>query len=149
VVGALLAMFVAVPLAEAAPSTNTANLRDAVTLEGMLEHEQKLQQIANAHQGNRAAATVGYEASVAYVKRRLEDAGYRVRLEPFDYPTWEENSPPVMEQVSPNATTYVPGSNPEDDDNPAVDFITFEFSASGDITEAVVPTNDISDRLTA
>jgi Zn-dependent M28 family amino/carboxypeptidase len=142
VVGALLALFVAAPLAEA-QSTNTAKLRNAVTLEGMLEHEQKFQQIADVHQGNRAAATVGYEASVAYVKRRLEDAGYRVRLEPFDYPTWEENSPPLMEQVSPNAKTYVPGRNPEDDDNPAVDFITFEFSASGDVTAAVIPTNDI------
>ena len=143
VVGALLALLVGAPLAEAGKKPRTGKLRKAVTLEGLLEHEQKFQQIANAHQGNRAAATVGYEASVAYVKRRLEDAGYRVRLEPFDYPTWEENSPPVMEQVSPNAKTYVPGTNPDDDDNPAVDFITFEFSASGDVTAAVIPTNDI------
>jgi Zn-dependent M28 family amino/carboxypeptidase len=144
VVGALLAMLAVVPLAQAAPGdTNTEKLRKAVTLDGMLEHEQKFQQIANAHQGNRAAATVGYEASVAYVKRRLEDAGYRVRLEPFDYPTWEENSPPAMELVSPTSKAYVPGSNPGDDDNPAVDFITFEFSASGDIEAAVIPTNDI------
>jgi Zn-dependent M28 family amino/carboxypeptidase len=65
-----------------------------------------------------------------------------VRLKPFDFPTWRENSPPEMEQISPNATTYVPGG-PGDSDSPDVDFITFEFSASGEVEEAVVPTNDI------
>ena len=145
-------MLVGAPAASAKPGhghghgndaiSKTKKLRNAVTLDGILQHEEKLQAIANAHQGNRAATTIGYEASVAYVAKRLRKAGYDVSLEPFDFPTWDEDVPPVMEQVTPTPKTYVPGG-PDDDDNPAVDFITFEFSASGDVTAPVVPTNDI------
>ena len=82
------------PAATAGPVEDSQELRDEVTLGGMIEHEQKLQTIANAHQGNRAAATVGYEKSVEYVSSRLEDAGFDVQLSPFDFPTWEENTRP-------------------------------------------------------
>ena len=155
-VGVVLSMLLAGTTASAKPGkghghgnghghgsiNESKKLRKAVTLGGILEHMEKLQALANAHQGNRAAGTVGYEASVAYVAKRLKKAGYDVSREPFDFPTWEENAPPVMEQVTPTPKTYVPGG-PADDDNPAVDFITFEFSGSGDVTAPVVPTTDI------
>jgi Zn-dependent M28 family amino/carboxypeptidase len=73
----------------------------------------------------------------------MDEAGYRVRIKPFDFPTWEENSTPVLEQTSPGQVPYVAGSNPADDDNPNVDFITFAFASSGDVEAPVVPTNDI------
>jgi Zn-dependent M28 family amino/carboxypeptidase len=141
-IGAGLALLL-VPTGAVADSIDQTNkLRRALTVSEIREHQEKFQRIAEANQGNRAAATVGYESSVAYVKKRLKRAGYDVDLEPFDFPSWEEDSPPVMELVSPTPKTYVPGG-PEDDDNPAVDFITFEFSGSGDITAPVIPTNDI------
>ncbi len=140
--GALVALLAIVPVASASSFDQSKKLRRAVTLGGILQHERKLQRIADAHQGNRAAATVGYDASAEYVAETLDDAGYRVRFKPFDFPTWRENATPVLEQTSPNAVTYVPGTQ-ADDDNPAVDFITFVFSSSGDVEGAVVPTSDI------
>ena len=141
-VAALVALLAIVPAASASSFDKSKKLRRAVTLEGILEHERKLQRIADAHQGNRAAATIGYEASAEYVAERLDEAGYRVRFKPFDFPTWEENSLPELEQTSPNMVTYTPGTQ-ADDDNPAVDFITFQFAPSGDVEAPVVPTNDI------
>lgn len=141
-VGAGALILFATASASAGSIDQTKKLRSAVTLDGIREHEEKLQRLADANQGNRAAGTVGYEASVAYVEKRLKRAGYDVSREPFDFPTWRENSPPAMEQISPTPTTYAPGG-PADDDSPAVDFITFEFSGSGDVTAPVVPTNDV------
>ena len=120
----------------------TEKLRNAVKLDGILEHERKLQRIADAHQGNRAAGTIGYDVSAEYVADRLDEAGYRVRFKPFDFPTWRENATPEMERLEPTPRTYVPGG-PEDDDSAAVDFITFEFSSSGSVEAEVIPTNDI------
>ena len=73
---------------------------------------------------------------------KLDEAGYRVRFKPFDFPTWRENATPVPAQTSPGSVSYVAGTQADDDD-PAVDFITFVFSGSGDVEAAVIPTNDI------
>ena len=128
--------------ATAGPIEQTEKLRKAVKTAGILEHMRKLQRIADAHQDTRAAATIGYDASAEYVADRLDEAGYRVRFKPFDFPTWRESSTPVLEQTEPNQIPYVAGT-PDDDDSPDVDFITFEFSSSGNVTAQVVPTNDI------
>ena len=140
-----IAAMALVPQAQArsSGSGSSAELREAVTLDGISEHLRKLQAIANAHQGTRAAATIGYDQSASYVARKLDKAGYDVHFSPFDFPSWEENTTPELEQISPTSKSYVAGVNPDDDDNPAVDFITFEFSASGEITAPVVPTTDI------
>ena len=61
--------------ASADNSTDTSALRDAVTVEGVLAHEQAFQAIADANGGTRAAGTPGYEASGAYVEDQLEAAG--------------------------------------------------------------------------
>ena len=53
--------------AAAAPVVDTSDLRDAVTLEGVVEHMQEFQDIADANGGNREASSPGYDASVAYV----------------------------------------------------------------------------------
>ena len=41
------------------------------------------QRIANQNGGTRASGTSGYDASAAYVKRRLEAAGYQVTEQEF------------------------------------------------------------------
>src|ERR671924_1498791 len=58
-------------------------------------------------------------------------------------PEWQETAPPVLQQLSPTAKTYTPGTA-ADDDSPSVDYITFEFSPTKNVASApVVPTNDI------
>ena len=94
-----------------------------------MEHQRALQQIANADGGNRASGTPGYDASVAYVKRRMESAGYVVTVQPFDFYAFEEVGPSELEQTSPTPTTYA-----ED-----VDFAATPHSEPGDVTAAVTP----------
>jgi aminopeptidase Y len=96
------------------PPTSSERLRQGVTLAGLTEHQRNLQNIANANGSTRATGTPGYEASVDYVVERLERAGYNVRTEPFNFPTWTENAPPVLEA---GGVTYKPGT-PADDDTP-------------------------------
>ena len=133
-------LLLAAPAASAQDSVDSGPLTDGVKLRGLVEHQLNLQNIADFGTGTRATGTPGYEASVDYVETRLERAGYNVRREPFNFPTWQENSPPVLRF---GGTTYEPGTA-ADDDSPDVDFITFEFSGSGDLTGVpVVPTTDV------
>ena len=65
-----------VSLAVVAPAsadngTDTSALREAVTVDGILAHEQAFQAIADANGGTRAAGTPGYEASGDYVEDLL------------------------------------------------------------------------------
>ncbi len=113
-----------VPAASAIDKTNTQKLRKGVTLEGVLEHERALQAIANENDGTRAAATPGYDASVAYVQQRLETAGYDVTLDPFEFAKWTKNGPSTFERTSPAPEVFVEDS----------DYIVSQFSAGGDVT---------------
>jgi Zn-dependent M28 family amino/carboxypeptidase len=51
----------------------------------VLQHLEALQEIADAHGGNRASGTPGHDASGDYVQSRLEEAGYTVERQPFDF----------------------------------------------------------------
>ena len=64
----------------------SSDLRDAVTVEGVVGHARRLQAIADEHGGNRAAGTPGYDASADYVANRLRRAGYEVTVQRFDFP---------------------------------------------------------------
>jgi acid phosphatase class B len=72
----LVALLVAVPAATTAAGPDTSQLRNAVKVDGVMAHEQALQNIANANGGTRASGTPGYAASVDYVADTLTDAGY-------------------------------------------------------------------------
>ena len=115
------------PVAFAIDRVGTANLREAVTVDGILDHERALQRIAIANGGNRAATTAGYDASVEYVVDRLEAAGYEVSLDPFDFPLWEKTGPATLERVSPAPKSWA-------DDT---DFVVSQFSGAGDVTGEV------------
>ena len=124
-VAALIAAFIVAPAASAIDRVNTGELRRGVTVDGILEHERALQDIAIANDGNRAATTDGYDASVDYVATKLRRAGYRVTLDPFSFPTWTKNGPSTLTRTSPApAVTYG-----ED-----TDYIVSQFSAAGDVT---------------
>jgi Zn-dependent M28 family amino/carboxypeptidase len=72
--------------------------------EGTFRHLQALQDIAAASGGNRAAGTVGYDRSAQYVAERLKEAGYAVRFEEFEFPFFEEKSPPVLITSKPDGS---------------------------------------------
>ena len=124
-IAALAIAIIAAPAASAIDRVNTRELRQGVTLDGILEHERALQDIAIANDGNRAATTPGYDASVDYVANRLRRAGYRVTLDPFSFPSWVKNGPATFQRTDGDPdVTYVEET----------DFIVAQFSGSGDVT---------------
>src|SRR5215471_18394699 len=72
------------------------DMSDITIGEDAFRHLQALQDIAAASSGNRAAGTIGYDRSAQYVAERLKEAGYAVRFEEFEFPFFEEKSPPVL-----------------------------------------------------
>jgi Zn-dependent M28 family amino/carboxypeptidase len=124
----------AVGVASAAVPTNSKALREAVTVDGVLKHELKFQEIADANGDTRASGTPGYDASLAYVREQLEATGYYdVEVQTFVYDAFRELATPVFQQLSPDPRDYV--ANEE--------FITMDYSDTGDVTGTLVATNDI------
>jgi Zn-dependent M28 family amino/carboxypeptidase len=131
---AVIALCVA---AVALPTTTNAQvtigtsraLRRAVKTPNVVDHLRKLQQIANRHDGNRAAGTSGYAASARYVARKLERYGWKVSTQSFEFLKFTEVEPTEMEQVAPEEVTYENG----------IDFAIMSYSGSGDVTAAVTP----------
>ena len=95
----------------AAPSlacdTRTNNTYDkllqCLTFEGVMEHQEAFQAIADTNGGTRAAGTTGYTQSVEYVVETLEAAGWEVDLHEFDF-TFVP--PPLLEQLTPLQAVY-------------------------------------------
>ena len=102
--------------ADAAPAPTSAAFREAVTVGGVLQHERVFQRIANRNDGSRASGTPGYDASAAYVVKRLEAAGYNVRLQKFTFPKFTENAPATLTQDSPDRR---PSTRPRRSSTPA------------------------------
>src|SRR5262244_1612092 len=84
---------------------------DTTIGEGAWRHLQALQDIAAASGGNRAAGTAGYDRSAQYVAERLREAGYAVRFEEFEFPFFEEKSPPVLMTSKPDGSQEPAPSN--------------------------------------
>jgi Zn-dependent M28 family amino/carboxypeptidase len=73
------------PATAATPATDfAATLQKRVTADAMIVHLKKLQEIADAHGGNRALGTSGYDASVDYVANTLRDKGFDVQTPGFE-----------------------------------------------------------------
>ncbi|MDR6906921.1 Zn-dependent M28 family amino/carboxypeptidase [Agromyces sp. 3263] len=121
---AVIALATSTAPAIAAVPTDTSGLRAAVTADAIMDHLAELQAIADANDGTRASGTPGYDASIDYVAGLLEDAGYEVTVQDFLFNSFRELSEPEFDQVSPNPTVYAPN----------VDFITADYSGSGDVT---------------
>ena len=64
-------------------------LSAAVTEDALVGHLEELESIAAEHDGNRAAGTAGYDASVDYVVSQLESAGFEVTTPEFEFETFE------------------------------------------------------------
>lgn len=67
-------------------NNNSAKLTRAVTVDGILEHQQAFQKIADGWGGgNRLSGNAGYEDSAEYVHDRLAAVGYDVAYQDFEY----------------------------------------------------------------
>ncbi|MDZ7930064.1 MAG: M20/M25/M40 family metallo-hydrolase [Rhodococcus sp. (in: high G+C Gram-positive bacteria)] len=64
-------------------------LSAAVTEEALVGHLEQLEAFAAENDGNRAAGTAGYDASVDYVVSQLESAGFEVTTPEFEFETFE------------------------------------------------------------
>lgn len=61
-----------------------AELRDGISGDAVFAHLTELQKIADAHGGNRALGSPGYDASVDYVVQTLQDSGFDVQTPEFE-----------------------------------------------------------------
>jgi len=121
--------------ADADPTTKCDNrtndsvrkLLECVTLDGVLEHEEALQQIADDNNGTRGSGTPGYADSLDYVRDRLADAGYVTHRQTFSFHKFEDLGGSNFAQVTPNAVTYVEDTH----------FNATPHSEPGDVTAAV------------
>jgi Zn-dependent M28 family amino/carboxypeptidase len=132
-VGAAGLVLVTTP-AEAAPDrrcvrTNdtVAKLTQCVTLEGVLEHEQAFQDIADDHGGTRASGSSGYDASLAYVQNRLDAVGYSTSRQAFTFHKFTDLGGSILQQTAPATVDYIRGT----------DFIATPHSEPGDVTASV------------
>ncbi|MGV8910088.1 MAG: M20/M25/M40 family metallo-hydrolase [Propionicimonas sp.] len=105
---------------------DSVQLRAAVTIDALTAHLEALQQIADAHGGNRAAGTAGYAASVDYVEARLEQAGYQTQRQQFSYDR-PDFTRARLQRTLPTRTDY------------AVlrDYRPLTYSGAGSVTAAV------------
>src|SRR5690349_14091041 len=72
------------PAASGAATDYAEGLRGRIKADAMMAHLQKLQDIADAHDGNRSLGTSGYDASVDYVVTALRDKGFDVQTPEFE-----------------------------------------------------------------
>ena len=111
-------------LCDARPNDTFKKLLECMTVEGVREHQAALQDIADDNNGTRVSGTEGYDQSVDYAVEVLEDAGYAVTRQSFDFVRFEVLSPTVLQQVAPAPAVDLPS-------------IIMSYSGSGDVTAAV------------
>jgi Zn-dependent M28 family amino/carboxypeptidase len=113
-----------------APSVAAGTLADAVrsgiSVDDILADLGRLQAIAEANGGTRAAGTPGYDASADFVAGELEAAGYVVERQPVAITAFTQTAPSVLEITGGPAFEDVR------------DLKAMTFSASGDATGPVV-----------
>lgn len=86
--------------------SKTINLADNIRIENIRAHQQALQEIGDRF-GNRLAGTSGYDASVQYVKGKLEHAGYVVTLQDFSIRESADITPPELTKNTPTEEVFV------------------------------------------
>ncbi|HEY0857976.1 MAG TPA: M28 family metallopeptidase, partial [Albitalea sp.] len=99
-------------------------LLECVTLDGVRSHQAALQAIADANNGTRVSGTTGYDQSASYAEHVFRAAGYLVTRQEFQFQTFIELTPTLLEQVAP--APVVPIAND-----------VLSYSGSGDVTAPV------------
>ncbi|HEX9823168.1 MAG TPA: M28 family peptidase [Actinomycetota bacterium] len=106
---------------------DTTKYQEKVDTKDMVKTLKKLQHFADHADGTRTAGTEGHDESAEHMAKEAKKLGYDVTMQEFDFDFFQELATPEFEQVAPTPTTYVPD----------VDFITMEYSGSGDVTAPV------------
>ncbi|WP_420450949.1 M20/M25/M40 family metallo-hydrolase [Ilumatobacter sp.] len=104
----------------------TDKLLQCVNADDAFVHLNAFQDIADANGGTRASGTPGYDQSADYVAGLLEDAGYEVTRQVFDFTTFAENSSSLSA------------------DGVDVETQTFSYSGSGSVESGVVIPVDLA-----
>jgi Zn-dependent M28 family amino/carboxypeptidase len=114
-----------------------------VSVDRVERHQERLQDIASANGGTREVFGTGHQASLDYVVRVLQRAGYDPQVTPFNFPIWEETQLPELALVSPTAKPYVAGTATQSD-TPDADFISMPGSPTVALDDVpVVPVGGI------
>lgn len=71
-------------------------LSSKVSADGMYVHLRKLQEIADANDGNRGGGTAGYDASIDYAAQFLRDKGFDVQTPEFELLASTEGGKPSL-----------------------------------------------------
>lgn len=90
--------------------------QNKVTVDAMMGHLGKLQEIADANDGNRALGTPGYAASVDFVAGVLRDKGFDVTTDEFEVRLPFADEPALLvgdESVKATPLNYTIGTPPE------------------------------------
>jgi Zn-dependent M28 family amino/carboxypeptidase len=129
-VGAVALVVALSPVArgEAAEALPPPSVAPSDAKAGAFRHLEALQEIASANGGTRASGTPGYDRSADYVAEKLRAAGYVVRFEEFEFPYFEDRTPPILTIA--------------DAPDPAAGRVrTLTNSGSADVTAALHPVN--------
>jgi Zn-dependent M28 family amino/carboxypeptidase len=100
-----------------------------VAVNGVNRHLIALQRIAEQNGGTRASGTPGFDASATYVHDKLAAAGWNVSYQDFEFPFFQELAASELDRISPDPKVFTPGE----------EVVTFQFSASGEVTGVVQP----------
>jgi Zn-dependent M28 family amino/carboxypeptidase len=101
-------------------------LTRAVAVSGIMRHERAFANIAERNGGTRVSGSPGFDKSRDYVVGQLQNAGWTVTVQPFEFPYFQELAPTTLERTAPDQHTY------GDDE-----FATMDYSGSGDVTADV------------
>jgi len=107
-----------------------ADTASGIVSEEMKRHLESLEAIGDSHDGERAAGTPGWHASVAYVTQQLVTFGYDVTMHPAEYPFFQTHAHPVLATTTPSPTLYQYSSGADT----TADFQDVRFSPPGDVT---------------
>lgn len=124
---ASITSLMAVQAAVADDISSSQGYRKAITAQQIRTHLEAFDRIGTENGGNRVGGSPGYEASANYVTAQLQNAGYTVTNNFFNFVYNADRTPAVLTQVSPDPTTYADG----------VDFASMTYSPNGDVTAQV------------
>src|SRR3954470_1436467 len=84
------------------PKSDTvgAKLANAVTVSGIMRHERALANIAERNGGTRASGTPGFNRSRDYIVGQLQNTGWTVNVQPFEFPYYEPLAPSTFERTA-------------------------------------------------